>query len=72
MLYSDALVNLGQVPDPVTGERHRDLEHARFVIDLLDMLQEKTEGNRTTEESAVLEEVLATVRMAFVQAGRPA
>ena len=68
MLYSDVLVNLGHVPDPVTGEPHQDLDQARFAIDLLGMLQEKTEGNRTAEESAVLEEVLSTLRMAFVRA----
>ena len=70
MFYSDALVNLGQVADPVTGERHRDLEQAQFLIDLLGMLREKTEGNRTAEESTVLDEILATLRMAFVRANR--
>lgn len=72
MLYSEALVHLGQVPDPVTGQPHRDLEQAQFTIDLLAMLQEKTQGNRTPEESAVLEEILATLRMAFVHLSRPA
>jgi hypothetical protein len=71
MLYSEALVHLGQVPDPVTGQPQRDLEQARFTIDLLGMLREKTEGNRTPEESGVLDEILATLRMAFVRAGRP-
>ena len=70
MLYSDALVNLGQVPDPVTGEAHRDFEQARFAIDLLDVLREKTEGNRSAEESVVIEEILATLRMAFVHASQ--
>jgi Domain of unknown function (DUF1844) len=71
MLYSEALVHLGQVPDPMTGQPHRDLEQAQFTIDLLGMLREKTEGNRTPEESGVLEEILATLRMAFVRANRP-
>ena len=70
MLYSDALVNLGQVADPATGQPLRDLEQARFAIDLLAMLREKTEGNRTAEESSVLEEVLSTLQMAFVRASR--
>ena len=70
MFYGDALVSLGQVADPVTGERHRDLEQAQFLIDLLGMLREKTASNRTAEESAVLDEVLATLRMAFVRASR--
>jgi hypothetical protein len=72
MMYSDALMQLGQVPDPLTGEPHVDLEQAQFTIDMLTMLREKTEGNRTAEESGVLDEVLATLRMAFVRASRKA
>jgi hypothetical protein len=70
MFYSEALLHLGQVPDPATGQAHLDLEQARFTIDMLSMLREKTEGNRTAEESAVLDEVLATLRMGFVQLSR--
>lgn len=70
MLYSETLMHLGQVPDPVTGQPQQDLEQAQFTIDLLGMLQEKTEGNRTPQESAVLEEILANLRMAFVRASR--
>jgi hypothetical protein len=70
MLYSDGLVHLGQAPDPMTGRAHVDLEQAQFTIDLLSMLKAKTEGNRTAEESGVLEEILATLRMAFVRASR--
>ena len=72
MLYSEALMHLGQVPDPMTGQPHQDLEQAQFTIALLGMLREKTEGNRTPQESAVLEEILANLRMAFVRASRRA
>lgn len=71
MLYSEALVHLGQAPDPVTGQAHRDLEQAQFTIDLLAMLQEKTHGNRSPDENAVLEEILTTLRMGYVRASRP-
>ena len=67
MLYSDAMANLGQAPDPVTGRPHVDLDQARFAIDLLAMLQEKTRSNRTPDESAVLEEMLSTLRMGYVR-----
>ena len=67
MLYGDAMANLGQAPDPVSGRPHVDLDQARFAIDLLAMLQEKTRGNRTPDENAVLEEMLATLRMGFVR-----
>jgi hypothetical protein len=71
MLGSEALLHLGQLPDPMTGQPHQDLEQAQFTIDLLGVLQEKTQGNRTPQESAVLEELLANLRMAFVRASRP-
>jgi hypothetical protein len=67
MLYGDAMANLGQAPDPMTGRPRVDLDQARFAIDLLAMLQEKTRGNRTSDESAVLEEMLATLRMGYVR-----
>jgi hypothetical protein len=70
MLYSDALVSLGHAPDPAGGPPHVDLEQARFAIDLLAMLRQKTEGNRTPEESAVLEQALSALRLAFVRATR--
>jgi uncharacterized protein DUF1844 len=67
MLYGDAMANLGQAPDPMTGRPHIDLEQARFAIDLLAILQDKTRGNRTPDESAVLEEMLGALRMGFVR-----
>ena len=67
MLYGDAMANLGQAPDPTSGRPHVDLDQARFAIDLLAMLQEKTRGNRTPDESAVLEEMLTTLRMGYVR-----
>ena len=67
MLYGDAMANLGQAPDPMTGRPHVDLEQARFAIDLRAMLQDKTRGNRTPDESAVLEEMLGALRMGFVR-----
>lgn len=72
MFYTDALVHLGHMPDPATGQVHQDLEQARFIIDLLGMIQDKTEGNRTPEESALLDEVLTTLRMGFVRVSRSA
>jgi Domain of unknown function (DUF1844) len=67
MLYGDAMANLGQAPDPATGRPHVDLDQARFAIDLLAMLQEKTRSNRTPDESTVLEEMLSTLRMGYVR-----
>ena len=72
MLYSEALLHLGQVPDPATGQVRVDLDQARFTVDLLGVIQQKTQGNRTPEESAVLDEMLTALRLGFVSVSRRA
>jgi hypothetical protein len=68
MFASSALIHLGEAPDPATGQRHHDLQQAKEAIDLLLLLREKTEGNRTPDESRLLEDILYDVQMRFVQA----
>lgn len=68
MLASSALVHLGAAPDPMTGVARRNLEQARFTIDLLGLLRDKTEGHRTAEESQLLEEILYNLQMQFIEA----
>jgi len=72
MLASSALVNLGEAADPETGERVLDLEQAKDAIDLLSLLRTKTEGNRTDQESHLLEEMLYDLQMRFVRAAKGA
>jgi len=72
MLASSALVNLGEAADPATGERIVDLEQARDAVDLLVMLRTKTEGNRTAQESHLLEEILYDLQVRFVRAAKGA
>ncbi len=67
-LSSSALVHLGQVPDPGTGEPKPDLPLAKQTIDLLGLLKEKTRGNLEEDEDKLLEGVLYDLRMAYVQA----
>lgn len=70
MLASSALVNLGEAADPATGERVLDLEQAKEAIDLLALLRIKTNGNRTEQESHLLEEMLYDLQLRFVNAAR--
>jgi hypothetical protein len=62
-----ALVLLGKVPNPQTGEATRDLESARLLIDQLEMLEAKTKGNLTREETHLLQQSLMTLRLVFVE-----
>jgi hypothetical protein len=72
MFASSALVSLGLAPDPQTNESRRDLAQAQAAIDVLLMLREKTNGNRTEQESRLLESVLYDLQMRFVIAVREA
>ena len=69
MFASAALISLGEAPDP-SGERRVDLEQAREAVDMLLLLRDKTNGNRTVEESRFLEEVLYDLQMRYVRAAR--
>ena len=72
MLATEAVIALGDAPDPVTGQRGRELPHAAEVIDLLLLLREKTEGNRTSEETQVLDELLYDLQLRYVRATKSA
>lgn len=65
-LYLQGMIALGLLPNPVTDKAEANFDQARHTIDMLAMLQQKTEGNRTSEESDELERVLHELRMAFV------
>jgi hypothetical protein len=66
-LYLQGAIALGLLPNPVSDKADVQLDQAKHSIDLLTMLQEKTEGNRTPEESAELEAALHELRLTFVQ-----
>lgn len=70
MFASSALMSLGLAPDPQTNESRRDLAQAQAAIDVLLMLREKTNGNRTTQESQLLEGILYDLQMRFVSTVR--
>jgi hypothetical protein len=63
---TEAMVALGQIPHPASGQQEFDPHHARFAIDMLDVIAEKTKGNLAPEEDRGLQEVIHQLRMAFV------
>src|SRR4051812_39552020 len=67
-LSNMALMMLGHVPNPQTGETIGDLDAARMFIDQLEMLEAKTKGNLTKEEERLLKQSVTGLRMAFVEA----
>lgn len=69
-LSMQAMMALGELPHPVTQERQEDFEQARYLIDILGMLQAKTQGNLTAEEGQLLEGLLYELRMKYVSKTR--
>ena len=64
---SMAMMLLGKTAHPQTGEIVHDLDAARLFIDQLEMLEHKTKGNLTPDETALLGQTLMSLRMAFVE-----
>jgi len=65
---TQALVGMGQFPHPATDKREVHLELAKYAIDTLQMLQEKTKGNLTDDEKKYLDAVLYDLRLRFLDA----
>jgi hypothetical protein len=64
--YLQAMMAMGLMPNPMTNKAAIDRDRAKHTIDMLAMLQQKTEGNRTQEESDDLEAALHELRLTFV------
>jgi hypothetical protein len=72
-LATEALVALGQVPHPATGKVEPQRNLAKYLIDTLDMLKQKTAGNLSQSEHQVLDSVLHQLQLVFVEtADQPA
>jgi hypothetical protein len=67
MLGTSALIHLGEAPDPVTGRSAPDLAQAKYAIDLLGLLKDKTDGRRSSEESQILDGLLYDLRMRYLR-----
>jgi len=67
MLTTQALFSLGLLQIKGQDKREPDLELAKYNIDMLQTLEEKTKGNLTKEEETVLTNTLNDLRMGYVQ-----
>jgi len=67
-LNSSALVHLGVIEDPASGQRVKNLPMAKQTIDILGMLEEKTKGNLSDDEARMLKNILYELRMLYVKA----
>lgn len=66
-LSSTALINLGEIADPHTGQTEKDLPLAKHSIDTIAMLKDKTKGNLNPEEQRFVDTILADLRWRYVK-----
>lgn len=61
-----ALIGLGKINNPITNKSEKNLEQAQIAIDILDMLEKKTEGNLTDREKNFLQDVLRDLKISYI------
>lgn len=66
-LSQSAFIHLGEIPDPISNEKRKELPMAKQTIDILGMLKEKTQGNLTKDEDGFLDSVLYDLRMRYIK-----
>ena len=66
-LNASALLHLGAIEDPTTGQKTKNLPMAKQTIDILSMLEEKTAGNLNNEEKNLLKNILYDLRLMYVK-----
>ena len=67
-LFTQALMALGRIPNPITKQSLKNLPTARHFIDTLEMLEAKTSGNLAPDEERLLEEIQHQLRTMYVEA----
>src|SRR5690349_13247733 len=68
MMYSQqAMMSMGKIVNPITKKAERNLDAARFFIDMLEMLEAKTKGNLSRDEERMLTQTLGSLRLTFVE-----
>ncbi len=67
LLYLPALVELGLIPNPATGQTGENLPLAKRNIDLLDLLKDKTKGNLEEAEEKALEDALSQLKLSYLE-----
>jgi len=67
-ISTSALIQLGEIEDPISQQTVKNLPLAKQTIDLIGMLKEKTEGNLTPDEAKLIENILFDLRIRYVKA----
>ena len=71
-LAMEALIAMGEMPHPTTHRQQTNLPQAKYLVDLLGILEEKTKGNLSVDESRLLSDALYQLRMRYLAKAGPA
>ena len=66
MFQSAAMQQMGKISNPLTGKVEKNLDQARFSIDMIEMLKAKTRGNVSSEIGKLLDSTLTNLRLNYV------
>ncbi len=66
-LAMQASIALGDIANPVSNKQETDLNQAKFFIDILSIIKEKTTGNLNSEEDSFLDKIIYELRMRFIE-----
>lgn len=66
-LGMQVMMNLGEIPDPITKQKKANLKQAQYLIDTIEMLKNKTKGNLSNEEEKIVDELLYQLKMKYVE-----
>jgi len=66
-LSMQALVSLGEIPNPIDNKKEENLAQSSYIIDTLDMLKNKTKNNLSADEEKLLDDILYSLRMKYIE-----
>lgn len=66
-LYTQALIKLGLLEDPKSNQVETNLEYAKRLIDILDLLKDRTKGNLEPDEENFLEAILSQLKLHYLK-----
>ncbi len=65
-LKTSAIMQLGKIANPLTGKIERNLNEAKYTIDMLNMIKEKTKGNLTSDEQKIIDDAVFELQMNYI------
>ncbi len=66
-LAMQVTIFLGAMPNPATNKTEENFSQAKFIIDTLDILKEKTKGNLTADEDKLLDNIVYNLKMLYLE-----